>query len=159
MPKRDSTLRQGLETSDGYKERPLICGMEKEGGLRNTNGIESTSPPLLSPRTEQTFRYGKKGQSIINLWRVMEDDKRDFGMCESCRTYTKRKLRFRAPVSPDHIVFNHEFEMGFVWLERKTILHIVDTHTNVQNAFPMRYKMIEDVWYALDEWWASLYVD
>lgn len=59
---------------------------------------------------------------------------------------------------PDKVIFNQELAIDLVWLEKKLVLHIVENHTEFQNAIPISTKRAEDIWYEFVEGWASLYV-
>lgn len=76
--------------------------------------------------------------------------------CRSCRTYSKRLFRFCASIPPEKAVFNQELAIDLVCLDGKPVLHILDTHTHLQNTIPIRTKKEENVWYASVEGWASI---
>lgn len=66
--------------------------------------------------------------------------------CQTCSEYQSSPFRFRAPMPPDEILSNHELAMGLVWLEKDPVLHIVDTHTFLQNAEFIRGKTPNELW-------------
>lgn len=78
--------------------------------------------------------------------------------CETCRPFSAKPFRFRASISPDNVIFNHELAIDLLWLDGAPVLHIVDKQTHYQNAVPIRSKRASDIWYAFVEGWASVYV-
>lgn len=45
-----------------------------------------------------------------------------------------------------------------MWLDKKPILHVVDTHTSFRNAIYVHEKEPEGFWQALTECWATVYL-
>lgn len=75
-----------------------------------------------------------------------------------CRKFSKRQFIFRAAQTPDRSIFNHELPIYLVWLDKKQVLHIADTHKHFQNAVTFRSEQVEDVWFDFLEDWAPIYV-
>ena len=77
--------------------------------------------------------------------------------CSSCATYSNPPFRFRATISPDNIIFNREVSMDLMWLNKRAVLHIVDTATSFQNATFIRSQSSKELWNDFIECWASVY--
>ena len=54
--------------------------------------------------------------------------------CSSCAAYSNLPFRFRATIPPDKIIFNREVSIDFKWLNKKAVLHMLDTASSFQNA-------------------------
>lgn len=65
--------------------------------------------------------------------------------CQACAPYTVPPFRFRTTIPPDEIVFNRELAMDLMYLNKKPVLHVIDTATNFQNAVFIRSKSTEDL--------------
>lgn len=78
-------------------------------------------------------------------------------VCDYCRPFSSRPLRFLASVTPDELLFNHEIAVGLLWLESRPVLHVISTHTCFQCAAVRRAKNVEAIWSVLLECWCTIY--
>lgn len=58
---------------------------------------------------------------------------------------------------PDGIVFNRELALDLMFLDKKAVLHVVDTQTHFSAAAFLKQQTIEHVWYAFLMCWAAIY--
>lgn len=65
--------------------------------------------------------------------------------CEACRNHSVKPFRFRAALTPDKVIFNHELAIDLMWIDGNPTLHVVDTHTHFQNAVVLRSKSARDI--------------
>lgn len=77
---------------------------------------------------------------------------------EHCQEYSSGPLRFRASITPDELVFNQELAIDLLWLNKKPVIHFVDTHTNYQNAAFVATKSSEELWKLFMNTWVTTYV-
>ena len=75
--------------------------------------------------------------------------------CEECRHHSL-KHQFRALLTPDCVIFNHEIAIDLMRLEGKPFLHIVDTHTHFQNAAVLMSISTGDIWNGYVKGWDSV---
>lgn len=54
--------------------------------------------------------------------------------CETCIEYHAISFRFRASMTSDEILFNHEIAIDLFWLDGEPVFHVVDTYTLFHNA-------------------------
>ena len=104
---------------------------------------------------------------LVNLIRKANPEKADESVrklieqinkkCSVCSEHSVPPFRFRASIPPDEIIFNREVSIDLMWLDKKPILHIVDTATNFQNALFIRKKTAQDLWDDFVDCWASVY--
>lgn len=59
----------------------------------------------------------------------------------TCQEYHYSLFLFRASVPPEQIMFNQEVAINLLWLARKPVLHIVDTHTQYKTPYLSMTKM------------------
>lgn len=78
--------------------------------------------------------------------------------CETCQVFSAQPQRFRVSLPPNKIVFNKTVAMDLMWLDKKAVLHVVDTHTHFNSAAFLRGHTVEDVWNAFLKCWATIYV-
>lgn len=78
--------------------------------------------------------------------------------CTPCKVHSTRPYHFRVSIPLNDIIFNHELAMDLLWLEGIPVLHIVDTHTNIQNAIIPNGKSSLELWEAFMEGWSTIYV-
>ena len=65
---------------------------------------------------------------------------------------------FQGSIPDDAVVYNHEVAMDLLWLDKKPVLHIIDTHTSFQNAMFITEKSPEGLWTAFVECWSTVYL-
>lgn len=96
--------------------------------------------------------YAKRGKAVSYTDSTIKEVSREISVpCASLRAYIQPLLRFRAVVQPDKLLFNHNISMDLMRIEGIPALHIVDTHTGLQNATVLRVKKAEDIRLALIE--------
>ena len=66
--------------------------------------------------------------------------------CSTCTTLSRNPHRFRVTLPKDRCIFNHELAIDLVWLKKKPVLHVVDTHTNFSAAIFLPSKSTKDIW-------------
>lgn len=71
--------------------------------------------------------------------------------CVICQQFHSGTFRFRASLPPDEIVLNQEVAIDLVWLDGRPVMHVVDTHTNFQNAGFVKSKSVNDLWWSTVE--------
>lgn len=77
--------------------------------------------------------------------------------CSTCQVYNSSPFRFRASVPPENIMFNQELAIYLLWLARRPVLHVVDTHTRYQNAVFIKDKSVQGLWEVSIVCWTSVY--
>ena len=78
--------------------------------------------------------------------------------CTNCHEHRNRPYRFRVSMPSDVVRFNYEVAVDLMWLQGNPLLHIVETHTDYQNAVLFKGKSWQDIWNAIVEGWASVYL-
>lgn len=97
----------------------------------------SLSCNILYPAQESITKQNKRKYS--------KTTHRHFRKYEKCPEYSIPPFRFRALI-PKHIVFNSELTMDIIWLNKKSVLYIVDKPKKFQNAIFIKVKTAESLW-------------
>ncbi len=98
------------------------------------------------------YRPSEVDTSVKN---VLEQIRRG---CESCQDYVSPPFRFRTSIPPDKILFNHELAIDLLWLDKRPVLHVIDTHTLFQNGVFIKSKKSEDLWKSLIDCWFTVFI-
>ncbi len=77
--------------------------------------------------------------------------------CSTCQHFARPPERFKVSIPEENIVFNHELALDLMWLDRKALLHVVDTQTHYMSAAFLKGQTVEDVWEAFLFCWVTLY--
>lgn len=77
--------------------------------------------------------------------------------CTTCQTFSSKPYRFRVSIPPEKIIFNEEISLDLMWLGKRPVLHVVDTHTNFGSASFLRGQSAEQVWNSFIECWCAIY--
>lgn len=111
----------------------------------------------MHPTAGKLFQLIKRAyptKASTNLRQVLEQISE---ACTSCATYSNPPFRFRATIPPDKVISNRELSMDLMWLNKKAVLHIVDTSTLFQNAVFIRNQSSQNLWEEFVDCWVSVY--
>ena len=78
--------------------------------------------------------------------------------CNLCKEFHSSPFRFRAALSPDKVIFNHELAMDLMLIDGNPVLNVVDTHTGYQNAVFIDENTSDNLWDHFLLCWATVYV-
>lgn len=76
--------------------------------------------------------------------------------CHHCQTHDQSPRRFKFTIKDD-CNFNYEVVVDAVRIDRKQILHVIDTATSFQAATFLRTMSAKDAWEALCKCWINVY--
>ena len=78
--------------------------------------------------------------------------------CENCQTFIASPQRFRVSLPPSDIVSNREVALDQMCIEKKAVLHVIESEIGFNSATFLAYQTVEDVRDAFVICWASLYI-
>ena len=120
--------------------------------------IERLHRHFFHPSSKKLYdllRRSELGQTTENLKGIIDSVSK---ACTKCQEFSARPFRFRASIPDDEIVYNHELALDLLWLDKKPVLHVVDTHTSFQNAVFIQDKTPEGLWRSFTECWSTVYL-
>ncbi|MEM1283154.1 MAG: reverse transcriptase domain-containing protein [Chlamydiota bacterium] len=100
------------------------------------------------------IKKAKPAHADENTRKLLEDISKS---CKTCQAFSKPPERFKVSLPPSDIVFNREVAIDLMWLDKRAVLHVVDTETHFNGACFLKGQTVEDVWNAFVLCWSSLY--
>ena len=77
--------------------------------------------------------------------------------CQVFQRFTPRPLSFKVSL-PDKIILNQELALDLMYIDKKPLLHIVDTQTHFGNAAFLPDPSSETVWKTFQQLWSTVYI-
>lgn len=111
--------------------------------------------PSSSGKLFNVIKRASGEKATPEIKRMLDEISRAF---QTCQEYHSGPFRFRASLPADEIVFNQEVAIDLVWLAGRPVVHVVDTHTNYQNAEFVQSKAVDDLWQTFVKCWSSVYL-
>lgn len=81
-----------------------------------------------------------------------------FASCDVCQRLSRAPGRFRVAFPPDEIVFNWLMLIDLMFLDSRSMIHIVDRHTLLSAAAVAHGEKLEEQWQLYPETWVQPYV-
>ena len=78
--------------------------------------------------------------------------------CKTCTIMSPQPHRFRVSFPKGPCVFNEELALDLMWLDKKPVLHVVDTNTHFSAAMFLPGKTTADIWNCFLSCWATVYI-
>ena len=73
-------------------------------------------------------------------------------------TYAGKPKRFKVTIETDDLKFNHVLAVDIMYINGKTIIHVVDEATHYQAALFLRRVNAEETWKAIMKCWFRVYL-
>lgn len=78
--------------------------------------------------------------------------------CDICRRNRVAPTRFRASIRPEDVVFNRTICMDIIWLDGKTVLHMVDKYMKSSAAALLPNETAGATWNTYIRHWVAPYL-
>ena len=150
---------------DGRWKMPLIRKFGHMYLVWKPNEILFTRPELV--KLHRHFRHPTEGKlwELIKRARPHQADEKTHKLlseitksCKTCQTFSAPPQRFTVSLPPSEIYFNRQVALDLMWIERRAVLHVVDTETHFNAAVFLKKQTVEGVWDAFVSCWAAIYI-
>ena len=110
------------------------------------------------PKSERLYSLMKRGVPERISPEVLRDFEKIENTCELCQRLSHAPHRFRVSLPEKDVVFNHTVCMDIMFLDGKSVLHVVDRDTKFSAAALLRSETIEETWETFMRIWVSVYI-
>lgn len=118
----------------------------------NENEMRRLHRRFGHPRTERLYTLLRTAGHDVDHRALEEIEK----FCHHCQSHGKAPQRFKFSIQ-DNLSFNYEIVIDIVHINKRNVLHVIDTDTSFQAAIFLKSMSARDTWEALCKCWINVY--
>ena len=120
--------------------------------------LQKTHRHFFHPQSERLYAVMKRADPETTSPTVLSDLERIAATCDICQRAAQKPHRFRVSLPEGDIVFNRTVCLDLMFLDSKTVLHIVDKDTKFSAAAFLGRETAEAVWEVYMRIWTNKYI-